>query len=426
MIVSDREQYWGRAPTDLWITNPWVMLFLFVAGISGLIIVDAYFSVPLLFGFTQLVVLVLILPAMAWRFATVFVVLPIWGCTLAIVSADIPNLARALPELPRTAPALGMIVLVLYWLIIALVRTATGNRDDDEGWWAALWIGLSLWGLTLQLATIFAVLVLPYFERELHMLPLGADFIRIVETIRLTSPFAWVPTGVFLLGVSIVAILAAAGQRYRPISPDKILRVRADHVLLPVVSLIRLPLWIALVIGGALAHFAALLLRTFGRVIRGWMARMTLLLFGLVFPSLNFVGGHYSALAASETIERYRTFHGDWLQQVTYVGITWGEWILMLSLYLVAAVLCHCPAKAMHLRQAWSAASDFVRGEGKSLTNGVVLNYVVLGPFGMCLPIAAAFRGSLGAYSIVYLVIAAALVLVVYLWNQTPWAGAEE
>lgn len=84
-------------------------------------------------------------------------------------------------------------------------------------------------------------------------------------------------------------------------------------------------------------------------------------------------------------------------------------------LYLIAAVLCEFPARATHLREAWSEASEFAREEGMRLSINIGHNYFCLALLSMSLPIAAAFAHSFGAYSASYLAMIAALVAWSYL-----------
>jgi hypothetical protein len=129
----------------------------------------------------------------------------------------------------------ALIVLGIYWFGFAIVRTRILSKPKSDSWIFAASSLLSLWALTVQLATVFLALI-PFAEPLLSGSLVGANFGKAISAITLTSPMFWVSGFVSVMALVIAALLTWRDVRFTPVNFDDLLfssrRRRLDHSFL--------------------------------------------------------------------------------------------------------------------------------------------------------------------------------------------------
>ena len=207
--------------------------------------------------------------------------------------------------------AVAMLALVLLILCASLWTTIRSYRRqlrNRSGAIAALYIWFS-WGLTLQIATMITVWIIPIVRGQLNQTSLGFIVVEMLDAIRLSSPWSWCPIG---MSIVVILIIASAELSLHPYTPQ---RFHANRAGMPLaMNVASLPLrYIGWLVGMSFGFLSQLMIYAWS-ALRGlldrWIGQAMLVAIALVVPVSLILLAHSSVMRGLAGVSEYLS-HGD-------------------------------------------------------------------------------------------------------------------
>lgn len=318
--------------------------------------------------------------------------------------------------------ALSLWILFLYALIRSLLGSieefkAAENQSTLGSAWGEV---ICMWGATLQVALVCTVLIREPLVRVLSQSWVGGPLLAALRGIRLTSPVAWLPVGLLVLGLVTYAAVRFESDPYEPKSYADVLRGGGTGVLQVALEVVHLPLWLCIIIGGFVRHFARLLVDSFREFITIWCGRLSLIILGLVLPTMVLMLAHWSAFGAISLIVSYLSVQGSPAPDIllTFLMIH-GLAVVSLCLFTVCPAPLALEIRSLPASDLRDYVSEFLSEHGYPAANAVGRTFCLYGSLIIAVPLAALLPGgsSLGVFSVSYGAMLVAFV-VWYLINE--------
>lgn len=264
---------------------------------------------------------------------------------------------------------------------------------------------LSVWGATLQVVLLITIAVKPILPEVLFKAPPGVLVADVLLLLSLTSPWAWLPIGPFLFGLVLCASLRI---RYDPYSaPDyaRVLPIDVPTVFIPLVHTIRLPVWIAIVIGGFVAHFGKHIWMSICSFADRWLGRLVLMMAGLVLPTVSISAGHFMILIAMDLVKDHvMNIRGDLKGDIgdflaIHVSILFG-----LCLYFVGVIPLALEVKPIDIRNVFGLMGNTATHVGLPAAFALGKSFAPYGFMVIAVPVGALIPGGArpGLFSAIY------------------------
>ena len=348
----------------------------------------------------------------------------LWSLTALIVWAyrvagDMRNVAW-----PVDLLSLGVIFLIVYWLTLA-VRVSKAEFNENkraENTTAALGWLLSTWGATLQIAFIALLFVKYVLHDILSDSSLGRVVVGALQTIRLTSPVMWLPSGVFAIGITFFAVLLFADFPYHAMDFKNVLPTKLPPVANEIFAAIRIPVWLVVVIIGFLIHFVYLLGHAFLKFGDKWAGRFLLVMVALIAPTLTLLAGHSAFFSAMWRISQ--NLSGRSGGNAFFLFLTVHVFVLLgLFLYVVASAPIGLDVFPISVRKAPPLIKEYFAREGFLAAQAIGKAFALYGIVFLAVPLASLLPGGTkwGVFSTCYTAMIAGVAVVYFLRVARYW-----
>jgi hypothetical protein len=284
---------------------------------------------------------------------------------------------------------------------------------------------LTVWGAFLQVAFV-ALLPLRFLvEKEIAESLTGSWLVTFLEVIRLSSPVAWFPIGLIVLGISLFVIIGLKEDPYVARDYDDVLSIEAVPSVDLLLAGVRLPLWIAVVIIEFVKHILMLAGRHLRVFFGGWFGRLGLILFGLVLPLVAMVLGHFLIYRAMELVA---PITGDGTGYV-HVARRFFEAVLVhvavliaLTSFVVSVAPIAIRVESPNIATIKDHIQRYLRSKGFEAAQAVGKAFVLYGLVILAVPVAALIpKGAgWGVFSTLYASLLFFLGVSYILWDRLP------
>jgi hypothetical protein len=307
-------------------------------------------------------------------------------------------------------------VALIYWLAQAIRASSTEYRDKkrSENTVAAIGWLLSAWGITLQLTFVALFPIKRLYGDAFGGSLLGSQLTHMLEAVRLTSPFAWFPAGIFVIGLTFFVVLRFADFPYHPPDFDEIFAGLYRPIVNEVVAAIRIPIWLIAIIIGFLVHFVGLLVQSFLEFTDKWLGRLLLAVTAIVLPTVALLIGHGAFFQAMVRISQ--NLAGDsplgksiWLFLSVHFLVLFG-----LLLYVIAAAPIGLEVLSAPIREAPHYIRQHFLAEGYFAAQATGKAFALYGIIFLAVPLACLLPGGTtwGIFSTAYASTVATLALI--------------
>lgn len=315
--------------------------------------------------------------------------------------------------------ALGCAAIVAYWLVRAVRGSLHQYRDStDDPLAIAVADLLTVWGAFLQIAFIANALLASLFDGLLQTSSVGRTLQSGLRLVHSSSILMWAPSGLVILGLTILAAMRFRTNPYTPIDYAEIAinpQVK-DNAVDTILTPLRIPLWLLVIIAGFLIHFARQLIAALRTFLEDWGGRLLLTFFVCILPTLLFLLGHASGWGASLLTSRHLAVSHSFPYLLGgFIGIHILI-LVSLSAYVSASAIALMPISRLGFHDALKAIVRFVLEDGLAAIRSVGKAFALSGMFIVAIPAATTlpFGSSFGLYSTVYL----GGVLLLYLLSR--------
>lgn len=302
---------------------------------------------------------------------------------------------------------------VIYWIISAITWSLkmhkqhknTLNRIDFIELMAEL---VATWGATLQVAFIFSWIFMPFLEGVAYEANTTRYLLVVIESIKELSILRFIPISVFLLGLLVLASLRFQTDPYRPKTMNEVLPVKAGSLLSSFIVALRIPVWILVVIIGFITHFAKLFWESALSFFKSYIARLCLILIGLVVAPTLLYFGHTLVLQSLYRVNQYITAESVGI----FSGIKQFAVVNLLMLLALCIYVISVPPLATHYRgekidKLLKSIYNEIITHGKAAAVAVGQTFSLFGIVPFVIPVASLLPGgpTFGLFSILYTVI---------------------
>jgi hypothetical protein len=223
-----------------------------------------------------------------------------------------------------------------------------------------------------------------------------------------------------VLGLVIYTAVRFESDPYEPKSYADVLSGAGTGILQVVLEIVHLPLWLCIIIGGFVRHFARLLVDSFAEFVTIWCGRISLIILGLVLPTLLLMLAHWSAFGAVSQIASYLSSQGSPAQDILLTFLTiHGLAVTSLCLFTVCIAPLALEVRSIPASDLRDYVSEFLSEHGYPAANAVGRTFCLYGSLIIAVPLATVLPGgsSLGVFSVSYGAMLVAFV-VWYLLNE--------
>lgn len=306
------------------------------------------------------------------------------------------------------AVAAATLVAYSVWRAILGTGREYGQRKDALGLPATIAVLIASWGATVQIAVLASLSIRGEMLDLLCATGIGNLLIESLTLITLTSPTAWFPSGIILLGVITLVAIRFAADPYRPRDFDEILSEPSSDAVAVLFNILRFPTWMVMIILGFLAHFAKHLWLALGFFMNDYLGRFLFLIFTIVLPILGLSLSHWCCWIVADTVRDYLGTANHSIPATVAVFLAIHTFALTaLSLYAVSAGPLLMRIEPGFLKLAAHAVLAYASHEVLLAANAIGRVFSLFGILFVALPVAALLPGSprFGPFSITYSVI---------------------
>jgi len=323
--------------------------------------------------------------------------------------------------------AIGITIwcFVAYWAVNAIlwnIRAWGKSKDklNQIGLINLVAYFLAIWGATIQVAYMLSWIFLPFIRSISYNAPIPNSLISAIDIVRNYSVLRFLPIGILILGILLMASLRFKEDPYYPRALHEVLpSSNGNQILNSFIMGIRIPVWIVVVIMGFISHFSMLIWKSVTEFLRTYFARLICVAIGLILgPTLLFIG-HKIGLFALDNLAKYLNFSAS-----TYRGIINFFYVnfLMLAalcLYVIAAPPLLVRYRGETANSIISSIQIEIYARGKVVASAIGQTFSLFGIIAFVVPVASLLPGGhgFGVFSILYSIIVA-VSLIIYLLQK--------
>jgi len=220
--------------------------------------------------------------------------------------------------------------------------------------------------------------------------------------------------GVVVFGILLNAAFLFKEDPYKPPTPGAVFQVDENSLVGLLLSVLRWPTWITIVVLGYSFHYMKLAVSAAADLIEHWIPQLFYCLVSLIGGLMVLVTAHLALLSAGHDIHLH-------ISRVRHLGTSIGD-VVSIHLYILAALSLYAVAPllvGLRLRRSLTGRSflsevkTYVRDEGYPSCVSVGRGFSVLGVLLVALPIATIAPGGVrfGLISFLYSLVLTAGVL---------------